>query len=178
MLWQDTSAGVIKQRNAGNTAWDTLVIAPPNGSITQAKLATGVAGTAPAFSAYQSSAQTVTLNVQTKVLFQTEEFDTNSNYDTSNSRFTPTVAGYYQVNAGVNVATTATTIALTVYKNGAAFKRMQSTASATGQCNGTSLVYMNGSTDYIEIYTNLGATQALAADASLTYFQASMVRAA
>jgi hypothetical protein len=46
---------------------------------------------------------TITSNTFTKVQINTEEFDTNSNFDsTTNYRFTPTVAGYYQVNGSVN----------------------------------------------------------------------------
>ena len=58
---------------------------------------TGLAAAGPAFSAYLSANQSVSANVFTKITFDTEDFDTNSNF--SSSRFTPTVAGYYQLNA-------------------------------------------------------------------------------
>ena len=45
----------------------------PDATITQADLASGVAGTGPAFSAYQSSAQTLSSVTDTKILLQTEE---------------------------------------------------------------------------------------------------------
>jgi hypothetical protein len=62
-----------------------------------------VSGNMPAFSAYQSSGQTLSSATATKLNFQTEEFDTNNNFDsTTNMRFTPTVAGYYQVNGGLS----------------------------------------------------------------------------
>ena len=70
-----------------------------SGSVTQSKLASGVAGNGPAFSAYQSSAQTLSSNTATKLTFTTEEFDTNNNF--ASSTFTPTVAGYYLVTAGM-----------------------------------------------------------------------------
>lgn len=177
MLWQDTAAGVIKQRNAGNTAWDTLVIAPPDGSITLAKLAAGIAGNAPAFSAYQSSAQTLSGGTLTKIQFQTEEFDTASCFDNAtNYRFTPNVAGIYQVSASVNVLTTATSITGYIYKNGSVWKQLQNVSAATGGVGGSALIEMNGSTDYVEIFASIGNGQSLAAQRQLTYFQAAMVR--
>ena len=38
----------------------------------------------PAFSTYMSAAQTFTASTWTKIVFDTEEFDTNSNYDITN----------------------------------------------------------------------------------------------
>ena len=60
---------------------------------------TVAATAAPAFSAYQSTGQTLSSSTWTKIQLQTEEFDTASCYDNAtNYRFTPNVAGYYQVN--------------------------------------------------------------------------------
>jgi hypothetical protein len=59
-----------------------------------------VSGNMPAFSAYPNSQQTLSATTYTKILFQTEEFDTNNNY--ASSTFTPTVAGYYQVSTAIN----------------------------------------------------------------------------
>jgi hypothetical protein len=135
-----------------------------------------VTGNMPAFSAYQSSAQTLSTATFTKILYQTEEFDTNSNF--ASSTFTPTVAGYYQVVGAVNFGSS-TTCAIRIYKNGSAFKQVFNsvTSSVSSGC-GTALIYMNGSTDYVEIFAYLGTGQALTADLSTTYFQASMVRSA
>ena len=78
----------------------------------------GVGGT-PAFSAQITTTQTITLNVNTKVVFGTEYFDTNSNYDASNGRFTPTVAGYYQINTQVYFPANSTSYAfIEIQKNG------------------------------------------------------------
>ena len=52
----------------------------------------------PAFQAYRSSTQTISGSTWTKVQFNTEIYDTDSDYDNStNYRFTPTVAGKYYV---------------------------------------------------------------------------------
>ena len=149
------------------------------GGLTQTYLATNVAGTGPAFSAYQSSAQALTGSITTKIIFQTEEFDTNSNYDNAtNYRFTPTVTGYYQVNGSVRAGTTYTTGIIYIYKNGSVFKTGVLVQTNGAQFIVSALVYLNGSTDYVEIYAFLGTGQNLSAQLYDTYFQASMVRGA
>jgi hypothetical protein len=152
-----------------------------NGSVTQAKLAAGVAGNGPAFSAWQSSAQSLTINTVTKLQFQTEEFDTANCFDNSTTfRFTPNVAGYYQVSGALTNATILAQLLLTLYKNGGVYKRLYNdinggnTSTGAGSC----LVFLNGSTDYIELYGMTTSTQNAFPDASSTYFQAVLVRAA
>jgi hypothetical protein len=136
-------------------------------------------GAGPSFSAYQSSAQTLSSNTWTKINLQTEEWDTNSNFDsTTNYRFTPTVAGYYQVNGAVCIASANTSIFASLYKNGSAYKFSNQSNNFMYVGNVNALVYLNGSTDYIELYCNLGVGQALTAASSLTYFQAALVRSA
>jgi hypothetical protein len=144
-----------------------------------------VSGNMPAFSAYASGATTMGNNGFTKILFATEEFDTNNNF--ASSTFTPTVAGYYQVNSVVAASTSASAaIILTIiYKNGSRFKdgyALNSVNNTQGGWSGvSSLIYMNGSTDYLEIYVyQSGNASGIPSQtgANLTYFQASMVRAA
>jgi hypothetical protein len=153
-----------------------------NGAVVQADLATGVAGTGPAFSAFLGINQTVTSGVITKIQINTEEFDTNSNYDhVTNYRFLPTVAGYYQVTANAAITSIGTTYyQLYIHKNGSNFKQGPIT-SASGTYNNSvnALIYLNGSTDYIELYGQCtGATTVFGAGNAATYFQAAMVRAA
>ena len=128
----------------------------------------------PVFSAYQSSSQTLVSSTSTKINFQTKEFDTNSNYDTTNMRFTPTVSGYYIITSMINLESSASSILLDIFKNGSAFKRITSQSSANG-ANGSALINLNG-TDYVEIFAQLGTGQALTATSARTYFQGSFVR--
>lgn len=141
--------------------------------------------TLPAFSAYLSSNQTISSgNVFNKINCNTEHFDTNSNYDNAtNYRFTPNVAGYYQVNAGVSLNNAYLRGFASIYKNGAEFARgvdVQPTSNSYGYNSNTSvssLVYLNGSTDYIELYFFSGSTTSIAGGQALTYFNAILVRA-
>jgi hypothetical protein len=138
-----------------------------------------VSGNQPAFSAFQpsGSAQSITTNTWTKINFQSEEFDTNNNF--ASSRFTPTVAGYYQLGSVINCNFGSTQALVSLYKNGSEFLRGININSATagGGCFG--LMYLNGSTDYVELYAFITATgPIITSGASKAYFQASMVRAA
>ena len=138
----------IGQGVAGATTSDIVTI-----SSTGIKLASTAA---PAFSAYNNANQTLSTNTTTKIQFNTEVFDTNSNFDaTTNYRFTPTVAGYYLVSAQIAcISANSSEITLQLYKNGSAYTRLGRLAP-TGQTiyfGNSALVPMNGSTDYLEIY--------------------------
>jgi hypothetical protein len=137
---------------------------------------------APTFSAYCSSTQSISAATNTKIQYQTEEWDTNNNFDnTTNYRFTPTVAGYYQISGSINFQSAPTSISLlSIYKNGSEFKRCFQTNASIYGINGSAVVYCNGSTDYIELYcyqSGGGAINTSVGNA-LTYFQAAMIRSA
>jgi hypothetical protein len=137
-----------------------------------------VSGNMPAFSAYQASNQTLSSSTITKILFDTEEFDTNNNF--ASSRFTPTVAGYYQVQGHIQPNASYTAGIVAIYKNGGLYKYGAYNVNATGvaQPSMSCLVYCNGSTDYIEFYASVQDGQALTATAPMTWFQGCMVRGA
>ena len=147
----------------------------PDATITQADLAANVAGTGPAFSAYAGTATTASYNVFTKITFDTEEFDTNNNF--ASSRFTPTVAGYYQLNWNSGVGGNAEKWSI-LYKNGTSFKGGSDTIGYSSA--GSALVYANGSTDYFEVYLyQLGANPSGSTYTGAQYFfSGSLVRAA
>jgi hypothetical protein len=160
-----------------------LQLASGTGNLVTVPAVTGtamVSGNMPAFSAYQSSAQSTTSSVNTKIQFQTEEFDTNNYFDNAtNYRFTPLIAGYYQVSGSVSYASAASNMQATIYKNGTAYKAGYNATGTSGTDHVSALVYLNGSTDYIELYSiQTTGTLNTYAFAQYTYFQAVMVRAA
>lgn len=169
---------------SGDTSGSITLAAPAVSGTNTATLpaATGVimvSGNMPAFSAYQSAATSLSTGAYTKVLFGNETFDTNNNF--ASSTFTPTVAGYYQINASVGLANgQATRTRLVIYKNGSQYCAGTdiSTAYITG--NVSSLVSMNGSTDYLEIYVyqSSGIAQLTDTNSFTTQFSGSLVRAA
>ena len=115
----------------------------------------------PAFEASLSADQTISNNSQTKVQFNTEDLDTNGCYDNStNYRFTPTVAGKYYIYSFLTIGQgTNVGIAGQIYirKNGSSIRETQTNVYNNNVLNLTSLhissiVTMNGSSDYLEIY--------------------------
>ena len=132
---------------------------------------------APAFSAYQSSTQTLSSATSTKVQFQTENFDTNNNFDsTTNYRFTPTVAGYYQINYQVGISTTPCNMEIKLVKNSGAGGGGFWVNTSVVRGTGSNVIYFNGSTDYVEIYAVISSGQTL--DSANTYFSGFLARSA
>jgi len=126
-------------------------------TIQQNGVTLGVFGNIPAFSAYQSTQQTgITATTWTKINFDIENFDTNNNF--ASNRFTPTVAGYYQLSASVCLvgASSSYWVQCAIYKNGSI---VQSGGCSLGnssfypQATTSGTVYLNGTTDYAEIYS-------------------------
>jgi hypothetical protein len=167
---------------SGTVLTSASTITPSAGTVTQASLSTNVAGNGPAFSAYAGAAQNTTSNVYTKVLFPNEEWDTNSNF--ASSTFTPTVAGYYQLNISVSVNGAPTRFAVQLYKNGSAYKMLTDITCGSGTVpnaiSGSAVVYFNGSTDYVEVYANqVSATGFYSVSTTVfTWFNGSMIRSA
>ena len=152
----DTSSDYTLTVPAANA---TVVTTASSANITQSMIGTGVGATGPAFSVYISADQSISLATWTKVQFNGEYFDTNNNFDsTTNYRFTPTVAGYYQINfvtTGISGAGRAFLGA--IYKNGSRIittgvYMVSSSSIDDGPAAIGNVFYMNGSTDYIEFY--------------------------
>jgi hypothetical protein len=109
--------------------------------------------TKPAFSAYLSSNQTINSNSISKVNLDTEDYDTASCF--SSGRFTPNVAGYYQINAQAHLSATGSAAAgtLFLYKNGVEYRKNTGGFIGTNMVrNLNTSVYMNGTTDYLELF--------------------------
>jgi hypothetical protein len=142
---------------------------------------TSAASAAPAFSAYNNSGTTMSNGAYVKVTFDSEYFDTNSNF--ASSRFTPTVAGYYQINTNfVYLGTAVTQTVCGLYKNGALFtysNHFGTTANTASSINLSTIVYANGTTDYFEIYCYMTGTGTLSVqNGQQSYFNAAMIRSA
>lgn len=171
-LTSDTS-GEIKLQSAGA---DIATVNSSGITMASGKL---LASTGPAFAAYQSSSQSITSGAYYKTNFQSEFFDTDSCYDTTNSRFLPTVAGYYSVSA--TIMSTGPTghhngfaVNGTIVRYGANISNL----STYGICN-TTIIYLNGSTDYVEYYTLFSGNQAINVSVpAASWFCGNLVRAA
>lgn len=144
----------------------------PDDCITTADIAAGAVTTAkitggPAFSAYRNATQSVTSATWTKVQLNNEDFDTAGAFDsTANYRFTPLVAGYYLITFCVSGTTSYNEVLSAVYKNGSEYQWGSRTASTalSYTSSGSVVMYLNGSTDYVEVFAYLtGTTPSLSA---------------
>jgi hypothetical protein len=138
----------------------------------------------PAFLAQLTAAQTIAGASFVKITLNNEIFDTNSNFDpTTNYRFTPTVAGYYQINAALFYNTTGASglMQMFIYKNGSTEASTANILSALGyvSLSLSQVIYCNGSTDYLELYTyNGNAAAQTTSNATYVYMSGSLIRGA
>lgn len=142
---------------------------------------------APAWIAYRTTSdQSVTSATWTKFEANTESLDTASAFDSStNYRYTATTAGYYQINGAVYVgaASSLTGVGAKLYKNGSAAIAgtfcAPISAALLGCATISALVYLNGTTDYIELWGyGIGTTVVFKAGEDLSHFSGTMVRPA
>ena len=115
----------------------------------------------PAFHAYLSSVQNISAATSVKVQIDTEVFDSDNCYDnTTNYRFTPTVAGKYFVYGTITIDASSNSSLENayafLYKNGARISQTESTFSNNNirriSQHTYQVVDMNGTTDYIELF--------------------------
>jgi len=113
----------------------------------------------PSFATYPSgSSQTIPSGAWTKVTFGTEAFDTNNNF--ASSRFTPTIAGNYQLQTSLHFANSVdqTGLFVAIYKNSALHRHVIHMTSGPGEQHVSlgALVNANGTSDFFEIYCYQG----------------------
>ena len=180
VIQPDNSGSLVLQTNSGTTA---LTI-DTSQNVAFAKGFTVGATASPAFRAIASASQTLTNNTWTKATLGTEAWDTNNNFNTSTYRFTPTVAGYYQINGGYSFNSTASagyTLIASIWKNNSETIRgaeMYSLTTTFNQSHVSGVLYMNGSTDYIELYILVVGGGVSTGSTDLSFMDATLVRSA
>ena len=182
-----TSPTVTNPALAGATSGSVTLAVPAVAGSNTATLpaATGtvmVTGNMPAFSAYSTAYTSSSVNVWTKITWNTEDYDTNNNF--ASSTFTPTVAGYYQVNSTIEFVAigVAGNIMMSLYKNGSRFldgAKLQIPTGTNFQTTVSGIIYCNGSTDTIEVYGQQSSgTMNIGSNSSTIKFTGCLVRAA
>jgi len=149
----------------GDTSGSITLQAPAaagSGTVYTLPAATGtvmVSGNMPLFRVFPSTIQTINHNTLTKINWGSETYDTANCF--ASDKFTPNVAGYYQLNILIDMGITNGRnyyFQPKIYKNGSLFANAEPEWYATGnssQRTNTSwadIVYLNGSSDYVEIY--------------------------
>jgi hypothetical protein len=166
------STGIL-QLQAGGTTVATIQSTGVNAGIQMGS------AYAPTFSYYQSSSQSIGAGTFAKLTFTTSMWDTTGGMYAS-SRFTPTIAGYYQISGAFTIVNSSTTeTALSLYKNGSSYIYLADyIVPSSRMASGTGLVYLNGSTDYVELwaYNSVGGTTS--ASQNTTWIQGFLARSA
>ncbi len=177
-----TSSGLTQSADLSGV----LQLASGTGNLVTVPSVTGtamVSGNMPTFYAYTTAGnQSVSSATFTKIDLPTEEWDTNNNF--ASSRFTPTVAGYYQFNGAFSTEGlgTVTRFFISIYKNGVEYIRGIDSATIGNSTVISVIIPMNGTTDYVELYGWISGSGGIAfkggADGNLyTYFQGCLLRA-
>jgi len=127
----------------------------------------------------KDDAQTMTDNTPEAVEYDDVDFDSLGEWDISTWKFTAKNAGYYQINACVLTSDAIWTLGdlvhLSLWKNGARFSYLDRKELLANTENvlasGSDIVYLNGTTDYIQIYCwiNRGANTDLINNALFNY---------
>jgi len=159
---------------------------PPDGSVSTAKIADSAVTSAkldisatnkPSFKAYLSSDQAQTQNSVTQVVYNTEIYDSNSTYDTSNGRFTPAVVGKYFVNAsiGFDGADANGRVRVYIYKNGSNYAMASYGLGDTNDDGGihqVSAIVELDADDYVDARVQYTGTDNVVGQQVKTWFEA------
>ena len=146
---------------------DTILIHDTSASalrkMTRANFVSGIGGTnTPAFAATYSGDQTLNSNTTTKIEFTNELFDSGSVYDTSNSRFTPGVAGQYNIKSSFWLFDDSEEMHYAyymLYKNGSQHTQTQAELGGGNDYKryaaSIDFIIESDADDYFEIYLNV-----------------------
>ena len=108
----------------------------------------------PAFYAHNTSATSCSASAHTKIIFDTEIFDSDGKFDNSASRFTPTVAGKYFVSSQISLASAqdGANYRNELYKNGSLYAQSQDWMYGGDYTTNLNSVVDLDTDDYIEIF--------------------------
>lgn len=188
-LIKPTAKGDLFAGSAANTytklavGADATVLTADSTAATGMKWAAPSSTSGPAFRAKRATtAQTPANATWTKVAFNSETFDTDNCFDsTTNYRFTPTKAGYYQISTTVQAVSNGAgkETYIRFYFNGAAIGYASGSQTSTYTIyvhNNSQVYYFNGTTDYMEVYGYIDDTTARNFAIDSTIFSAVWVR--
>jgi len=182
---QDTSTNVAANISGGVVTFNNRIVQPHDNK--------GL------FQVYSNANENIATNAYTQVSFNAKVFDLDSYFNTSTYRYTPQVAGYYYIETQIMFSPKGAddncALVSHIYKNGVMNHSTGSpyiNASGTGrpigqvnvkvgagkenQVRANSLVYFNGSSDYVDLrgyiynYTQSSATDNLMMGHSTIWF--------
>ena len=148
---------------------------------------TGIPIIPPLFRVIRSDYQVLANNTDTVISFDNDSsgssFDTNNFYNTSTYRFTPTIAGYYQLTAQLEFSLNSgnNLFGVMIFKNGAEALRVRlwnDGSNSNVNINVTGIVAFNGSSDYAQAYgwQNSGGNISIIQGSGRTFFEGHYIR--
>jgi len=159
--------------NAGATTQDIMTV-DAAGKVAFPATPTPTGGVGPAFLAKTNAVQTLNGTVWTVLNFQVEMFDTDNCF--ASNKFTPNVAGYYLFSGSAALQASALS-ASKVIKNGTeSYQGSFDNANYIGST--TVLLYMNGTTDYVEFMFYAAVAATTNGVASPAFFSGFLARSA
>jgi hypothetical protein len=189
VIWITTTQQIVAltmNGNTGQTLTSGVTSLAPNQSVAYLYRASNTTwypfetqmaqGNGSAFNVNRSGTVNPASSTWTKIQLNVESFDTNNNFDsTTNYRFTPTIAGYYQFNIRGIVTGSPSEAYVALYKNGSntgTYSLINS--SGLNQWTGTTsdIWNANGSTDYFELYVFITAGSPACSSLSMSGFMA------
>ena len=165
--------GTIQDHANGNTAISITsagIVTQPNKIIFRAYMDASVGN------------QSIGSGGAVKVTLNQTQFNIGNCYATGTGKFTPTVAGYYNITWQARVdSSTPDFVLARIYKNGSLYS--DSRANESNAANSypsavnNSIIHMNGSGDYLEFYTyhNVGSSVNFSAGNDVAWAQGYLI---
>jgi len=179
---EDLANNSVTVAELSNDAVTTVKIA--DNAVTSAKInsITSVQATenVPMFEVSKSSNQSLSTTVWTKVTFNIEGADPLNHFDTTNSRYQPNVAGWYQITFNPSFQGNGGSLRYASIMKNTDYKVYAEVSGTTAvRVTVSGLIYLNGSSDYIEfkMYTQATSSVAIRGGANETQASGFLVRA-
>jgi hypothetical protein len=150
---------------------------------TEVRLTTADIQSPPVVLMVRSATQSLSAGVAPKVQFEAAPYDTRGYADLTNYRYTPLETGYYRVSWGLLFGTASNPdngCVASLYVNGSAVrgdKAINPTTTDTISAGGSACVYLNGSSDYIEVYALSVQACSVVANAPFNFLAAELIGA-
>ena len=161
-------ASIIKANELQDFGGNSIITSDGAGTITLSSgmntaVAAGTNNT-PAFLVRLTGNQSVANNTYTILTFNRKALDTDSDYDSTNYRFVPQVQGYYKIGVRITSQGIGNGQSLNIVKNGSTTVteyQVDAAASTTNSQINEALVFMNGSSDYVDarVYQSSGSSK-------------------
>jgi len=138
----------------------------------------------PVFRVHRTAVQGIPNSSETVVQFNDVDYDVGGFFNTGTYQYKPTIAGYYQITANALIRDASPDyLIVKIRKNGSGVARSLGseprTANAHVPCNVSTVVYLNGSTDYVDVIVahNNGAEKDLSSDNESTFINGFLITA-